>query len=63
MYAYPSIPDCSEDDIAYGKNLDLLTSELAKPPAKQRNEILKMLKKRTFSRRREWMHHLSWKLH
>ena len=54
-HAYLSIPDNSEDDVSYGRNLDMLTSELAKPMGREKTEVLKTLMNRTFPQRRQWV--------
>lgn len=54
-HAYPCIPLFADDDASLGKHLDMLASEIAKPPSKQDPIILKELMKRTFSKRRNWV--------
>ena len=54
-HAYLSIPDNAEDEVSYGRHLDMLTSELAKPTARQCIEVLKPLMTSTFPKRRAWI--------
>ena len=54
-HAYPCIPENADDEASFGKHLDMLTSELAKPAHRQNSSHLQELMKRTFSKRREWI--------
>lgn len=54
-HAYPCIPDNADDEASFGKHLDMLTSELAKPAHRQNSSHLQELMRRTFSKRREWI--------
>jgi hypothetical protein len=54
-HAYPCIPDNADDEASFGKHLDMLTSELAKPAYRQSTNNLQELMRRTFSIRRQWI--------
>ena len=54
-HAYPCIPQDADDDSSFGKHLDMLTSELAKPTNRQKSSHLQELMRRTFSKRRQWI--------
>ena len=54
-HAYPCIPDNADDEASFGKHLDMLTSELAKPAHRQSSSHLQELMRRTFAMRRQWI--------
>ena len=56
-HAYPCVPDHADDDASFGKHLDMLASEMAKPAGQQNHGVLKELMKRTFAKRQNWVLH------
>ena len=54
-HAYPCIPHDADDDASFGKHLDMLASELAKPASRQKPSHLQELMRRTFPKRRQWI--------